>query len=157
MANKVVFLDIDGVVCLYPEWQQNWEGNQNDRLDEYCCKNLKAVLDVTDAKIVITSSWRLTKMYLSDLYNQFERFGITNDYIVGQTADLRRSDNNIKSHNQLRWVEIEDYVDKHSVEKYIILDDFNLEEYDKERFVRTKMHSGLTAHLKDVCINKLML
>jgi len=153
-SKKTVFLDIDGVVCLYPERQQDWCGNQNDRLSGHCCKNLKSVLDAAEAKIVITSSWRLDENDLLNLYRQLDRFGITKEYIAGETPDLR-SDKSIKTHNQLRWREISRYIDDYGVESYVIIDDFNLDRFDKPHLVKTKRHEGLTAKLAEVCINKL--
>ena len=154
MNSKIVFLDIDGVICVYPEYQFNWIGNENDRLSGLCCKYLKEILDTTQAKIVITSSWRLSEKNSADLYRQLEKHGIAKDYIIGQTASLS-SDKNIKTHNELRWFEIKDYIEKNGITDYIILDDFNLDKYDKPHLVKTKKHTGITEKLKEVCIEKL--
>jgi len=151
---KIIFLDIDGVLCVYPEIQQDWVSNTNSTLTDYCCRNLKAALDSTGAKLVITSSWRLREKDLDDLIWQLDWQGISKDNIVGQTADLS-SNEKIKSHNELRWLEIKDYIDKHQIKEYVILDDFNLEKHDKQHLVRTKKHDGLTLKLTGVVINKL--
>jgi len=151
---SVVFLDIDGVICLYPEHQSYWANNQNGLLSAICCKYLKEILDTTGAKIVLTSSWRLSRESLTDLHGQLEQYGIMPDYFGGSTEDFSRQ-NGIQSHNHLRWLEIKDYIEKHKIVNYVILDDFNLEKYDKEHLIRTKMHQGLTAKLKEVSIRKL--
>jgi hypothetical protein len=46
MEMNIIFLDIDGVICLGRE------------IDQECLKNLKAIVDVTSARIVLSSSWR---------------------------------------------------------------------------------------------------
>jgi hypothetical protein len=156
MERKVLFLDIDGVLCLYPEWQTEWCGNQNASLSNCCCENLKRILDATGAKIVLTSSWRLHHKNIVDLYVQFESSssGLTKEDIIGQTEDFRKRDE-VKGHVQMRWWEINDYIEKNGITDYIIIDDFNLERYDKEHFIKTKRHIGLTAELAAVAIRLL--
>ena len=154
--SKIIFLDIDGVVCLYPKWQTDWCGNQNTSFSNECCENLKAVLDATGAKIVVTSSWRLFPKRFVDMRVQFESSGLpnTNEYIIGRTKDFRTQPG-IKGHIQMRWLEIQDYLSTAKVDNYIIIDDFDLGKYDKEHFVKTNMHRGLTGALADACISKL--
>ncbi len=154
MSDKIIFLDIDGVLCPYPEWQQDWVGNQNDQFDAVCCKYLRDILDRTGAKIVMTSSWRLFPENANNMWLQFCRFGIPWDTVVGNTPDLQ-GNRAIKTHLELRWAEIRDYIERFRIEKYIILDDFNLERFDKAHLIRTQRYTGLTAKLRDVCIRKL--
>lgn len=47
MEINIIFLDIDGVVCLGRE-----------KIDKKCLQNLKSIIDATSTRIVLTSSWR---------------------------------------------------------------------------------------------------
>lgn len=47
---KVLFLDIDGVLCLRTSHYQYF--------DKVCCDRVKSILDKTGAKIVVSSTWR---------------------------------------------------------------------------------------------------
>jgi len=46
MEINIIFLDIDGVLCL------------RRKMDKKCLENLKQIIDATSARIVLTSSWR---------------------------------------------------------------------------------------------------
>jgi hypothetical protein len=111
---KIVFLDIDGVICLYPEWQQSWIGNENSLLDQCSCGHLKEILELTGAQIVITSSWRLEGDSLKRLSDQFAQFDIKKDCVIGQTEDFSLEYKG-KSHNELRWLEIKDFIGKYRI------------------------------------------
>ena len=66
---KIIFLDIDGVLncekayrsgeCNYVKW--NWENGTEDHHQSFCSWSkelLNKLIDETDAKIVISSTWR---------------------------------------------------------------------------------------------------
>jgi hypothetical protein len=46
LETKIVFLDMDGVICL------------RSGIEVECLKNLKKIVEQTQARIVISSSWR---------------------------------------------------------------------------------------------------
>lgn len=48
--NKILFLDIDGVICLDTSGHE-W--------DSVCVEYLRKVLDQTHSKLVITSTWKI--------------------------------------------------------------------------------------------------
>jgi len=153
-VNKILFLDIDGVLCVYPGSHYNFRVNPNNNVSEFACKNLKAILDATGAKIVVSSSWRLFPEYLSDLIRQLGEHGIKRDLIVGITEDLSQTPG-IENHRHLRWTEISSYIQKNNTAKYVILDDFNLDEYTDKNFIKTQMHTGLTEELSEKAIRLL--
>jgi hypothetical protein len=152
--SATIFLDIDGVICVYPGSHHDYRINPNHNVSAFACKNLKAILDATGAKIVISSSWRLFPEYLSDLVKQLKKHGINRDLIVGITDNLS-STPGVKNHHHLRWLEISDYIEKHNITKYVIIDDFNLDEYTDKNFIKTQMHIGLTEELRDTVIRLL--
>ena len=68
---KVLFLDIDGVICLHEKGVVNWgEDEADDKFDENCCKRLKQIIDATDCKLVLSSYWRLEKADVQNMLRQ---------------------------------------------------------------------------------------
>lgn len=59
--NKIIFLDVDGVI--------NTERTKYERFDENAMEMLHRIIDSTGAKIVVSSSWRD-----SDFDSMFEKF-----------------------------------------------------------------------------------
>lgn len=64
--NKIIFLDIDGVL----NSNQYWASIQDKKkimpemefeLDPQCLRNLKKITDETNSKIVVTSTWKRIK------------------------------------------------------------------------------------------------
>ena len=151
MADKIIFLDIDGVLRI-PEKEDNWDSS--NKLNKCCCAVLKELLDYSCAFIVLTSSWRLHDRYMEELRKQFCGYGIFSFRIVGQTDDLT-SKIGWSTYEELRWLEINDYIKRKCVEKYIIIDDLELSGYDNTHFIKTNITTGLTASLLKSCIEKL--
>ena len=103
----VIFLDIDGVL-------NQLQGRYS--LDKNCIKNLALICNSLNGKIVLTSSWRLGYTNLGKCSPQIEKlkeyFDTYDINIVGRTVDLND-----------RTKEIEAYINKYEIKKYIILDD----------------------------------
>lgn len=123
--NKIIFLDIDGVLNVYCE----------DR-DEYGCTfhkhfedNLRYIIEQTDAKIVISSSWRSSGLEI--MREMWEKRGL-----AGEIIDIT---NPIYSDN-IRGYEIKECIDNNSdkILKYCIIDDdSDMLEEQKQYFVQT--------------------
>lgn len=79
---RIIFLDIDGVMVT-----DFSAGNMADDFPNYfnpeCVRNLNRVMDVTGAKIVVSSSWR--KGDTGWLRSVFARNGISGQSIIGET------------------------------------------------------------------------
>ena len=73
---KVIFLDIDGVLCIHAP-DGNWGAEGDDVLSADCCRRLKEILDATGCKLVLSSSWRLFRENVRSLFAQLRPFGIT--------------------------------------------------------------------------------
>ncbi|MDR2634681.1 MAG: hypothetical protein LBC13_01725 [Clostridiales bacterium] len=149
MQHKIIFLDIDGVLAI---------PRSGEFFDKNCCKNLKEILDVADAKIVVSSSWRECELSVKALLENLERNGIAGDYVIGKTPDLSDSVSYWHKgwdYKELRWREIERYIAENDIKSYVIIDDYNLTPYISKRFVKTNECSGLTARCKDLCIQIL--
>ena len=75
---KVIFLDVDGVLnstkTLY----------EDSSLEDNLILNLKELVNKTDAKIILSSSWRLSTEAVSTLMDKLDKFGLV---ISGMTCD----------------------------------------------------------------------
>ena len=75
---KVIFLDIDGVLnssrTLY----------EDISLEDDLISNLKEPVDKTGAKIILSSSWRLSTEAVATLMDRLDKFGLA---ISGMTCD----------------------------------------------------------------------
>jgi len=144
LLTKVIFLDIDGVLLsmrtLRNRHLRIMVGEQldNDAFDVHCVKNLNLILDhVPEAKIVISSSWRLIRD-LTELGNMLSKNGIDPGRLVGKTPDdIGRVP---------RGKEIQAWLDVHpEVESYIILDDdSDMLDEQKSSFIKISGQEGLT-------------
>ena len=141
---KVLFLDIDGVVCLHKG--KDWD-NEEEIFDADCCRRLKEIIDATDCKLVLSSSWRLFPESIRSMFRQFRPFGITKEDFLGRTP-LRNE----------RGDEIAAYLKKRpQIETYVAVDDepFYSSVFPKDRLILTKPESGITEKIKEECIRKL--
>jgi hypothetical protein len=104
---KVIFLDLDGVLVL------------NGSVCMKCCEHLNILTKETNAKIVISSTWRVKGIeYVKDYLK---------DYINGDIIDLTPS-LKANSFKAPRGTEIKEWLrtfvgKKNCVESYVILDD----------------------------------
>lgn len=124
--NKIIFLDIDGVLNCQDTFIENYQERVllNKYLDKSVENNVKIsmcdidyekvmlvkyICDATGAKIVVTSSWRLLKNYIF-IEEKLIQMGLSiidvTDYIYNNRGD-----------------EIRDYLNNHKVDRFIILDD----------------------------------
>ena len=75
---KVIFLDVDGILnssrTLY----------EDISLEDYLISNLKELVDKTGAKIILSSSWRLSTEAVATLMDRLDKFGLA---ISGMTCD----------------------------------------------------------------------
>lgn len=148
---KVIFLDIDGVLnseefaiwCNeFPDFVR--EGGSN-WVDPNAVKMITSLCDECDAKLVISSSWRLfdTTSTIED-FKRYRDLTPLCKYIVGVTP--RNSDDRIW---ESRGEEIQQYLDSHpEIENYVIVDDDNdMLESQKDHFVRCNYLFGLVPSL----------
>ncbi len=133
--DKIIFLDIDGVL--------NVNESGRDRFGRLFHKqfenNLGYIIEQTGAKIVISSSWRMSGLkIMQEMWKERqipgEVIGITpfETYVVeNETGKFYDSIS--------RGEEIQLWIDKHNVTNYVIIDD-NIDEIlesQKNKFVNT--------------------
>jgi len=132
---KVIFLDIDGVL--------NVHGKQRDNYGQLFHKpfedNLRYIIEKTDAKIVISSTWRFAGLQImKDMWQKRKLAG----EVIGITADCYQliGEGKFKHYNDVkRGHEIQDWLKDHKeVKQYVIIDDDN-DFLDNQRgnFIRT--------------------
>ena len=148
--NTIIFLDIDGVLCTFSEYNRNrkkfWDKYDIAgtlklpyEFNSGCVKVLNEILKETDADIVLTSDWRIhwNLKELDDIFkfNKVIKSPIdVTDVVPTSMSYLERN----------RGHEIDIYIKKHGIENYVIIDDLNLSEFvNADRFIHTKERMGL--------------
>lgn len=115
---KVIFLDFDGVLNVIPPDHDEFGGLFHPEF----VTNLARIIDETEAKLVISSTWR--HMGLERLHKMWEQRGYPGE-IIGITPDLWRRVVDEEYHERLqRGDEIQVVINLHpEIEHYVILDD----------------------------------
>lgn len=140
---KVIFLDFDGVLTnIYSRWT----------LLPKKCDLLGQILDATDAKIVISSSWRRNNLEDTiDFLTNIERNSYLNGYpfpfidkVIDQTDKSNESELRFSNH-ECRGNFIQKWLNEHpDVSNYVILDDDDdMLECQQAHFVMTSWDRGL--------------
>jgi hypothetical protein len=148
---KIIFLDFDGVISTY---EKRW------RFDMKKLELLKEIVDKTDAKIVVTSSWKrgYTEVdnFIKSFYNKPRNKDLKNvtifDWFANSIYDI--TDNN----GSWRGDEIQRWIDKHNeeIESYVILDDdSDFRDNQLFNFVQTDTYEGITSREVKLCIKIL--
>ena len=134
---RIIFLDIDGVICTRKTRYRS--------LDEECVTILKRITDDTDAAIVISSSWKYSHK-LNQFQDMLGKFGISR--VIGVTPNL--------DGDWVRGQEIEKWIKENpSTKSFVILDDDSDMEPLMERLVQTDCEFGLTDKDADKAIDML--
>lgn len=130
---KVIFLDVDGELTY-----NNYRNEETANIDIGKVKLLKEICDKTDAKVVISSSWRGSEDYTPKIYHVLRKILAENMIdVLGDTPYLKteiignipetinlEEDLNIKcKYGTGRAAEIQKWLNEHEVESFVILDD----------------------------------
>ena len=127
--DKIIFLDIDGVICTM---RVKFSG-----FDKKCLFWLNTILKITGAKIVISSAWR--RAYIGHTKEILCKNGFAKKYmdrIIGQT----------EHYNSCRGWEIKKWLNENDKKaKYVILDDSTDMLFEqRNNFVNTSAAFGLS-------------
>ncbi len=107
--DKIVFLDVDGVLNNVPQLRaENWNGWDDENVEHFA-----HIVNSTNADIVLSSSWRLMDSLHRQVQQKLNEAGIGHK-LIDKTIDGR---------DCLRAVEIRDWLTRHRVRRYAILDD----------------------------------
>ncbi|MCR9263352.1 MAG: HAD domain-containing protein [Flavobacteriaceae bacterium] len=163
---KIIFLDIDGVMnnqLYFKSRHQSMVKNETreeydlSMIDDRCVDLLNHVVEKTEAKIVISSSWRLGRT-VESLVSLFEAKGFKGE-IIDKTPVLNYK---VFSNSVPRGCEIKAWIDMYEknhdekIHKYVILDDdSDMLLWQRENYFRVDGYSGLTPNLCYRVINFL--
>jgi hypothetical protein len=142
---KVIFLDIDGVLN-YTQWYVsdrnpgNLNGEEGD-IDPLCAERINNICQVTDAKIVLSSDWRISWPYCID---RLEKGGIKNGLVIDKTPEHMWNEFASEEYKS-RGSEIDDWLSKHpECDRYVILDDRkDFTEEQQPNFIHVNSMRGL--------------
>jgi hypothetical protein len=139
---NIIFLDIDGVMNSNNHLVES-KAHEYLEFDPICVESLKKILKETNAKIVISSTWRI-KRSLEELKRIFSIYDISN-YIIGVTPNLWKE----------RGHEIQEYIDIHKniIKKFVIIDDDSDMEHLMPYLVKINYLNGLTNEEAERVIN----
>lgn len=134
---KAIFLDIDGVLnsdehTAFIKSFVTYNDNMIEPFDDECLHNLKYIVDETDAKIIITSIWRLFPDYLYILMNKLEEYGLDKN-VISLTISNKYKD---------KLQEIAVKLKKLGITEYVVLD--NDKTLNLDRHIITNNVTGLT-------------
>lgn len=148
MQMKILFLDFDGVVSTF---EKGW------RLDEEKLSLLKEIIDNTNAKIVVSSSWKVgyddVDKFIETLGGRRKSETIKNNgnifqWFCNNIYDITDSNGSWRGDEIQRWIEAH----KEEIETYAILDDdSDMRENQLFNFVQTDGYEGITSREVKLC------
>ncbi len=122
--SKVIFLDIDGVLCI------------NGKIYIQLLSNLEKIVKKTGASVVLSSNWRLYEHYRVYITKLLKEYKIN---VIGYTESI----------NDERPIEIFRWILKNRPKICVIIDDRSLDKEHcgsriKDCFIKTDQRVGLT-------------
>lgn len=156
---KVIFLDIDGVLNTSETFIRRKEkyfktGTYDLEIDLFRVGYLKQIIDETDAKIVLTSSWR------SDFNKQKNKIiprtekAVELCYLFNQYG-IEIYDITTKNNELTRGTQINMWLNENEVDSFVILDDesSHLQEFIGKELIKTsKVKDGEILMNMDDCL-----
>lgn len=134
---KAIFLDFDGVITIPPKWILN--------LDKI--KLIKRIVDETDAKIIISSSWRADTVEntISRIFSQTKHNNIIT-WFINHLYDVTPGISDEQYKGAGRGGEIQTYLNHHpEFDNYVIIDDdSDMLDTQLYHFVQTNFEDGIT-------------
>lgn len=163
---KVIFLDIDGVMNSTEEmialYNQHGSSIDNTLPSPTKCKLLKQLVDETGARLVLSSSWRLSLNAIQKLIDLFESYDLALSGFTCHEVDSKKFKNTlfeeikpIYQHSlgdfgtyiEDRGAEIAAWLLDHpNVSNFVILDDedSDIKAWFPNNLVKTDLQVGLT-------------
>lgn len=146
---KVVFLDVDGILTY-----SDYENEDTSNIDVDKVKLLKEICDSTNAKVVISSSWRGSETYTPRFYHILISILMAHDIeVLGDAPYIEvEYENNVSQliaeitledlpylkikYGTGRAAEIQKWISEHDVDSFVILDDedWNWADYGYDKY-----------------------
>ena len=150
MDGNIIFLDIDGVMISREDIKRRYY-RFNKHVPSWipfspvALASLELIVRLTDANIVLSSSWRKLSGHKEFICEQLARNGLA-DKLIDATPVIGRRDDEIKA-----WIEQNEFTGN-----FVILDDdsFDLTKYSA-KLVKVSGKKGLTPMLSFSAIRRL--
>lgn len=131
MSNRIVFLDVNGVLNNNSTLNTTPEGYIG--IEDHYISRLRAIIDAAKAKIILVSDWKDgwntdPKQCRMDCHYLNCRLGEHRIFITDKTDDSSRG----KDEKSGRGLGIRKYLEEHPTDSYVILDDVLFDDYDEE-------------------------
>ena len=154
---KIIFLDFDGVLnheqFYGRRYEANFKGYGEHPVSEFDFNSvavLNHIIEKTDAKVVVSSTWRLGRS-IEELQTILDSVGFKGE-IIAKTPNLRNDGDYVLRGNEiLKWIRdnkelIGQYY--HEFENYVIFDDdSDMLYWQKDNFLLVDRYVGLTYHV----------
>lgn len=135
---KILFLDIDGVVNKRENFNPAIKNNLYP-LDSYCAFLVGRIQLSTGCAVVLSSAWRNHPEGVQNVSERVVELLDKTKYLSGTRGD-----------------EIQEWLDRHEVEKYAILDDdSDMLPSQLDNFFKTTFEDGLTDEIAEKVIEHL--
>lgn len=144
---NIIFLDVDGVL----NNAYSMMGGPLVLFDPATVNRLKQIVTLTNARIVLSTAWRLESNTKRILIDELHKKGIDKRLIIGQTPSLAII-NKTREDEIFFWVNR--YKDK--IKNWVAIDDLNLKRLPIKNFVRTNFYAGLTEKAAGEVISKII-
>ena len=126
---KVIFLDIDGVLNCITTKERIPGSNLLLGIEDVKLSYLKEIVNNTDAKIILTSTWKVD--WFKDEKDKNGKYGIYLDSKFDKNG-LEIYDKT-SYHVQNRGSEIYEYLNQNNITGYVIIDDHIFKDYDNNK------------------------
>lgn len=150
--SKILFLDIDGVLNSI-KWYKKRTHPKNGgfELDPEAMALFDQIVEETDCKVVLSSTWRLSRYWKERLEAQ----GLNTNSIIDRTERLPRPVNTGIEYCE-RGKEVKAWLEKHpEVKVYAILDD-DADFLPEQPLFKTTWEEGLTKEITSKVIEHLI-
>lgn len=150
---RVIFLDIDGVLNVSRQGRDKF----GSLFHTHFVRNLKYIIQKTEAKIVISSSWRFNG--LEEMQRMWIERKLPGEVIgiTPFTAIYEAPDNASFMERCERGCEIKEWLNANPVDSYVILDDDNdMLKSQQDRFVRCSNNFDCKDHISGYGLTKNM-
>ena len=150
---NIIFLDVDGVlnstnklISVYNKTRKPHSG-YNYPFDEKCLENLRILVQLTNSKLVITSTWRMDDVGLNILLNTLRIYNLDKE-VIGYTPILGTK----------RELEIKEFLSTLDNDpNFIILDDDSDFKELLPFLIKTNIQTGLSRNNVESAVKKLTL
>ncbi len=142
---KIIFLDIDGVMNNVPFYKANKNVCGDNEIDPQAILWLNDLIKETDAKVVVSSTWRLNRT-VEELQKILEDRGFVGE-VIGKTPNLH-NDYTLRGNEILKWMkDNEKLIGCYYAyyETYVIFDDdSDMLYWQRDNFIKIDSWFGLS-------------